>query len=904
MKSVPSKCHRRTAALRRPHARGAVAAALLAMSAMPSSAATVDFVGLAPNPAERSFWDIAANWAPAVLPGSADDARLGAFLVHHRTGNTLVNSFESGAGGLLRLTDSSLGYASASSAVHFEQWNAQLSGAALFRVTGSAVLLSGTHRGTGVTELAGAGGTHQVGSMTFTEGRALRNLGALTQNADSVLDIVVTETSTSRFVNDGSFNITSGAQRSLNPVNGVVVADMVTNNGSITKTGAGTYGFDSLDQRGTLAIAAGRINLNRRGSFASGSVTGGAGVLSLWGTNSVLDVASGADTSSLNLRIEASGATLNHAGDLALQSLAQTNGIVDGAGRFTPLSSASLGFGVHRGSGVTELGVGAGPYTIGSMSFQSGRTLRNVGVLTQNADSVLDIVVTEASTSRFVNDGSFNITSGAQRSLNPVNGVVVADMVINNGSITKTGAGTYGFDSLDQRGTLDIAAGRINLNRRGSFASGSVTGGAGVLSLWGTNSVLDVASGADTATLNLRIEASGATLNHAGDLALQSLAQTNGIVDGAGRFTPLSSANLGFGVHRGPGVTELGVGAGPYTIGSMSFQFGRTLRNVGALTQNADSVMEVWVATGSTSRFVNDGHFNITSGALQSRNTGTGVVVADMVINNGSITKTGPGIYRFDSLEQRGGLTVQAGNLIVNGPARLVAGETIIAPSATLTLRDNGARLEGGILQMQGTLATDVINARLLQTGGVLQGDGTLRDAAYFGPSDFTLVSSGGRLTAGSQDSVGQLTIDAGISLSGAAVLEVDILSLASFDTLSVGRLSLLGGSVQVDALDPNLSLAVGNRFRVATFALDNLYSGTFAGVSAPSPFNGFFAEFQVDYNADSVDLVVVSLTPVPEPATWALMAIGVAGLLGWRRRCETRPARVASMQEPGLGLR
>jgi hypothetical protein len=893
MKQNRSRSNRRAVALWRQCQHRPAAAALLIFSAMPLSAATVAFVGLAPNPAERSFWDATANWLPAALPASSDDARLGAFLVNHRIGNTLVNSFESGAGGLLRLTGGTLGYVSASSAVNFEQTDlGELAGAALFRITGSGALLRGTQRGAGVTELGGAGGTHQVGFMTFTEGRTLRNLGVLTQNADSVLDIVVTETSTSRFINEGSFNITSGAQRSLNPVNGVVVADMVTNNGAITKTGAGTYSFDSLDQRGTLNIVAGRINLNERASFASGSVTGGAGVLSLWGTNSVLNVASGADTSSLNLRIEASGATLNHVGDMSVQSLVQTNGIVDGPGRFTPLSSASLGFGVHRGPGVTELGVGVGPYTIGSMSFQSGRTLRNVGALTQSADSVTEVWVATGSTSRFVNDGNFNITSGALQSRNTGTGVVVADMVTNNGAITKTGAGTYSFDSLDQRGTLNIVAGRINLNERASFASGSVTGGAGVLSLWGTNSVLNVASGADTSSLNLRIEASGATLNHVGDMSVQSLVQTNGIVDGPGRFTPLSSASLGFGVHRGPGVTELGVGVGPYTIGSMSFQSGRTLRNVGALTQSADSVTEVWVATGSTSRFVNDGNFNITSGALQSRNTGTGVVAADMVTNNGSITKTGPGIYRFDSLEQRGSLAVQAGNLIVNGPARLVAGETSIAPSATLTLRDGAARLEGGILQVQGALATDVNNARLLQSGGVLQGDGALRDAAYFGPSDFLLVSSGGRLTAGSQDSVGQLTIDAGISLSGAAVLEVDILSLASFDTLTVSRFSLLGGSVQVDALDPNLALNVNDRFRVATFGSG--YGGTFAGVSAPSPFNGFFAEFQVDYNIDSVDLVVVSLTPVPEPSTWALMAVGVAGLLGWRRRCETRPARVA----------
>jgi hypothetical protein len=685
MKKAKSISHRRVFGLRRLCQRRLVAAALLMASAIPAWAATITFVGLAPNPAERSFWDVAANWSPSMLPGSADDALLGAFSVNHRIGTTVVNSLVSGAGGLLRLTGGELGYASGSSAVNFEQVGGQLSGAALFRVTGSAALDSGTHRGTGVTELGGAGGTHRVGSMTFTEGRTLRNLGTLTHTSGNLI---------------------------------------------------------------------------------------------LWAASD--------------------------------------------------------------------------------------------------------------STSRFVNDGSFNISVGTLQSLRSGTGVVVADMVTNNGTITKTGNLGYNLDTLDQRGTLNIAAGQVNLFQVGRFAGDSVSGGAGVFSLTGTGSVLDVASGADTSTLNLRIGAQGAKLSYAGDMSVQSLAHADGILEGAGKFTVLNSANMRFGFHRGPGITEVGAGAGPYTIAAMTFESGRTLRNVGTLTQT-DRDLILKAESDSISRFVNDGSFNISVGTLQSLRSGTGVVVADMVTNNGTISKTGSNTYIMDSLDQRGTLSVQAGTLLLNGPSRLAAGETRIAPAAILTLRGNGAMFEGGLLSVDGTLTADVNNARLLQTGGVLQGDGTLRDAAYFGPSDFALLSTGGRLTAGSQDSVGQLTIDAGISLSGAAVLEVDILSLASFDTFAVSRFSLLGGSVQVDALDPNLALNVNDRFRVATFGSG--YDGTFAGVSAPSPFNGFFAEFRVDYNVDSVDLVVVSLTPVPEPSTWALMAMGVAGLLGWRRRSENRPA-------------
>ena len=70
-----------------PCARTTLAAALAIAGLGSAHAANVSWIG--PN---LSFWDLAANWTPA-LPGVADDVLLGAFNTEFRTGSVTVLSF-------------------------------------------------------------------------------------------------------------------------------------------------------------------------------------------------------------------------------------------------------------------------------------------------------------------------------------------------------------------------------------------------------------------------------------------------------------------------------------------------------------------------------------------------------------------------------------------------------------------------------------------------------------------------------------------------------------------------------------------------------------------------------------------------------------------------------------------
>jgi hypothetical protein len=568
-----------------------------------------------------------------------------------------------------------------------------------------------------------------------------------------------------------------------------------------------------------------------------------------------------------------SGGTVNYSANSNVFNFSQSgSSTLAGNGSFTPLNSASLS-GTQTGTGTTVMGTGAGPYVVGDVRFDTGRTLRNVGTLSHNGTLFFEFMSSGTSTARFVNEGTYNISSGRQRSISN-GGAITADMTVNRGTINKAGAQGFAFDTLDQRGTLNIVEGNLGVEGVGVLRSGSTSGGSGTFLV--NASILTVEAGVSTSGLNLRTDFAG-TVNYAGDLTVASFQQSGaGRLSGTGAFVPLNSASLTSGLQNGTGTTVVGTGAGPYVVGEVRFDTGRTLRNVGTLSHNGTLFLDFYSSSTNTASFINEGTYNISSGSQRSISSG-GAITADMTANFGTINKNGTGSFTFDTLDQRGTLNVNEGNLLISRANRFAQGEVKVATGATLTLSNvNGAQSDG-VTTIDGKLDAQFPLAKMVLSGGVLTGNGVIVDSAYGGVTDQVLANSGGTVAPGRQDAVGKLTINGGYSQSASGIWEVDIASLTSFDLLAVSQASVLGGSIRVDALDPNLSLTVGDRFRIGTFAAG--YSGTFAGVTSTDLFNGLVASFMVVYNTNNVELVVGSLAPVPEPATWALWLVGIAAV-------------------------
>lgn len=134
---------------------------------------------------------------------------------------------------------------------------------------------------------------------------------------------------------------------------------------------------------------------------------------------------------------------------------------------------------------------------------------------------------------------------------------------------------------------------------------------------------------------------------------------------------------------------------------------------------------------------------------------------------------------------------------------------------------------------------------------------------------------SGGLLGAGLDGEIGLGRITgSSFLLEGFATLDVDIASLGLFDQLLVSGAAQLGGSLWAEfASEPVLGT-----YRILT--ADAGINGTFSVLG--SNLDTSLYRLTATYGANYVDLTVAA---VPEPETYALMALGLAAVAGWTKR-------------------
>ena len=237
--------------------------------------------------------------------------------------------------------------------------------------------------------------------------------------------------------------------------------------------------------------------------------------------------------------------------------------------------------------------------------------------------------------------------------------------------------------------------------------------------------------------------------------------------------------------------------------------------------------------------------------------------------------------------------------------------------AGTLALTNGGTlyNLSGGSLDAGGQIAAEAtldatgkdltfVNSETTKFIGSIKansiektGDGTLQiyasaagqvDAGHFLVSSGRLdmkeyykgtmqVKSGATMSPG--NSVGTLTIDGAFILDSAATLLIeqdatgmDKLTASSFTVSpdSVLELTYGGGTGSYDILVQNDGDFTGD------YATDSFWNGLL------TPGSAYYWNLSVNGN-----VVTASIDPnaVPEPSTWALLVLGAAGLLYWRRR-------------------
>jgi autotransporter-associated beta strand protein len=243
-----------------------------------------------------------------------------------------------------------------------------------------------------------------------------------------------------------------------------------------------------------------------------------------------------------------------------------------------------------------------------------------------------------------------------------------------------------------------------------------------------------------------------------------------------------------------------------------------------------------------------------------------------------------------------GGVDLNGQTLTVSGSGNTLMSGNITggAPSSSLAKSGTGTLTLTGKNTYQGT--TQVLEGTLL-----LNGDQSTAN----GPTTVT-VSGGGTTLGGTGTIGGTVTVGSGANIAPGnggnttAILTTGALTLAptsnflvdingttagtQYDQLNVKGTVTISGSNLVVTVGGTLTL--GDKYTIINNDGMDAVSGTFAGLAEGATFSSGGDSFRISYQGgDGNDVVLTSVTAVPEPSTWIGGALAVAALAYTQRR-------------------
>jgi autotransporter-associated beta strand protein len=649
--------------------------------------------------------------------------------------------------------------------------------------------------------------------------------------------------------------------------------------GSLTVGGLAPSGHDlTIDGAGAFSSTGALYNGGDLTLLGSGSRTFGAAVdvgsniltVSSSGTNTF----SGATTADGGIALTAGAttfaSTLFGSGTATLSGSSATtaNGIVQvGTIQISDTASATFTANVTASSGITIAGTG-------SVSFSGSQVSAGTSAFT--VDTTADLTLgTKVVAGTFAQNGSGTTTlSGSTAnqlaSVNVNGGTLVLAKnagtdAINAALTIGDGAGTDtvrlgAANQINNNVTVNLAAsGVLDLNGHSDtitglvFTGGTVTTGAGTLTL----SSGSVVTNAATASANI-----------AGNLALNQYNNTFNVANGTAAEDLIVSANV-----SGTNKRIVKTGAGTLVLsGTNTFADGGGATDAGLSIQAGTVVVSTDANLGNSGNNVSltgggrlqvDGTF--TSGSGRQLNLdGAGTIdvtagntytIQGVVAQAGALTKTGAGTLVFSGtgantlssattvgagtleLAKSPGTTALAANISINdtGTLRLAASNQI-SDTATVTL---GAGVSptfalNGQAETVGALASAnsaaIVN---LGSGGSLTVGGSNASTSYAGAitgsGTLTKAGSGTLTLTGTSNFSGTLSITAGTLLAGAN----NVLSAAAALTVASGatmNLASYTASVATIAGAGTVQLGSGSVLSVGGAGGSSVFGGTLAG--------------------------------------------------------------------------
>ncbi len=635
------------------------------------------------------------------------------------------------------------------------------------------------------------------------------------------------------------------------------------------------------------------------------------------------------------------GNSVLFASDIAL-SLSNAVHTVDIAGASTLLSfHGSVG---GLGS-LTKLG--AGQLTIGGVANYSGGTTVRAGALVVDGGSIThsaaDLVV--------------GLSSGDSGSLALVNGGDVTNQIGkigfagSTGFASVSGAGStwtntnYLYVGLAGNGFLSISNGGLVTSPNTSV--GNNAGGTGVLTIQNAGSTLT-----NSSTLYVGSEGFGSLQIQSGGTATNVTGVVANNFGGLGvaAVTGLGSTwtNSGMLLVGGTGDGALTINAGG-VVTSADGRVGGNLGSTGSVVvsdsgsawTNSASLIVGVSGSGSLS-LVAGGRVNVAGGAgtlmLGSTVDGAGALTIGAfdqggIVNAATITTgSGVGSVLFSTNTTAASPYYLTKNGTATGSPVTIAGPTQVIQTSGYTVLSGPSTYTGGTVISGGTIVANTAFGALGNGGTVTVASGSTLSLVDASLNNSALLLTGSRLVG--NGSLVNATVSGGTLSPGSATARIGSMSFEDL-TLGVGTLELdvqhNGVTFVSDTLDVQNSatLTIGatatNPFTVKVTSLTAagapglLSTSLIAGTTYSLGFlttNGvsgnfvFGSNFLVDATSFNSNLPVtfgltrtgndfaLTFTAVPEPSTWALLALGLgASVTVFRRR------RGASRREHGTGV-
>ncbi len=535
------------------------------------------------------------------------------------------------------------------------------------------------------------------------------------------------------------------------------------------------------------------------------------------------------------------------------------------------------------------LKTGAGELILDAYNTYTGETQVNAGTVTLyktgNTGTIYKGTTITAT-------GSTSKIQGGGDVIGWWNGSVATINLTGGGTLHNTNSGNHFTVSA----TVNMNDGHITAAGNGSSNYGSYSFDKNINVTGGTNNTITAGKiSFRTGTYDYTFIATGGNIDVAADskLTIRSVIINGSNNKEEGKYTPLVKTGAGelvldaYNDYNG----ETLVNGGTLTLNKVgstgTIKAGNTIKVIGATSKLQGTGDVLGYGTNAVgSLYLNEG------GTLYNTGTGSHITIGtDIYMNSGHITSAdgkGNGTYGNYVFDNK--ITVQSGT------------DNNIATTGSISFRNyNGLNKGGGIIEVADNAVLSV-NSVIKSTDGTVgfqkTGDGTLilsKANTYSG----TTAISGGTLKLTQAGTVGSgSVINSGV-FDVADLLAVTVGGSYTQNAAGVLRLGIdkTNGVITPDVLtingDTNLDGTLLLYLTGEAITMADLES-TFQILNSPAGITGTFSSVAIDPLGNSLsdsmffvfdrDTGYLTLA-IPEPSTWILLLLSIAGLFYTRRR-------------------